>query len=678
MTRAHEPEPARPDAELLAALVSLRGAVAEVRLALEQADVARARADRVLMLDQLDDYLLPRVRAVGAPLLVVIGGSTGAGKSTLVNSLLGAVVSDAGVLRPTTRAPVLVHHPLDAGWFRGDRVLPGLARITTPGAGAAAAGAGVTASAASVATPAAPGDSPGRELRLVGSVAVPPGLALLDAPDIDSVVEENRRLATQLLGAADLWLFVTTAARYADAVPWDLLETAARRRTEVAIVLDRVDHGAGEAIGTHLRQMLVEHGLAAAPVLMIGETPLEDGLLPADVVAPVADWLTALGVDAGARAAAIARTRDGATADVLVRAAGLADAADLQRDADARLRTMVTTPYGDALDAVLRATSDGTMLRGEVLARWQDVVGTGEMLRGIQTRVSRARDRLVAAVQGKPAAAPELANAIGHGLEAVVLDAAEDAADRAHAAWRADPAGAALLAGIGLARSSAELRSQVAAEIRGWQSDVLELVSEEGASKRATARALSFGVNGLGAALMVMIFAATGGLTGAEVGVAGGSALLAQRVLEAVFGDDAVRQLARAASVRLAERVRGVLDGQAARFLVELDTLGTAQASGAALRLAAGQLAGALRRAEQEQAGATARPAGGTPGSAAGSGLRGAGLRRAGATGARADRDRTGTDRTGADRTGADRTDAVHGGGLRGWWRRRRSGPGQR
>ena len=36
------------------------------------------------------------------------------------------------------------------------------------------------------------------------------------------------RCATQLLAAADLWLFVTTAARYADAVPWELSCTPPR------------------------------------------------------------------------------------------------------------------------------------------------------------------------------------------------------------------------------------------------------------------------------------------------------------------------------------------------------------------------------------------------------------------------------------------------------------------
>ena len=77
-----------------------------------------------------DDYLLPRLRQMDAPVLMVVGGSTGAGKSTLVNSLVGSVVSPAGVLRPTTRAPVLVCHPEDVRWFEDDRILPHLARST--------------------------------------------------------------------------------------------------------------------------------------------------------------------------------------------------------------------------------------------------------------------------------------------------------------------------------------------------------------------------------------------------------------------------------------------------------------------------------------------------------------------------------------------------------------------
>ena len=83
----------------------------------------------------------------------------------------------------------------------------------------AGAGAGDRRSASSTGT-----------LQLVPTPALPQGLALLDSPDIDSVLAENRALANQLLAAADGWLFVTTAARYADAVPWEFLRSRARAR----------------------------------------------------------------------------------------------------------------------------------------------------------------------------------------------------------------------------------------------------------------------------------------------------------------------------------------------------------------------------------------------------------------------------------------------------------------
>jgi energy-coupling factor transporter ATP-binding protein EcfA2 len=569
----------RRHGELLDALAVLRSHVADVRLTLEAPSAAEIRLERGEMLDQIDDYLLPRLRSDAAPLLAVVGGSTGAGKSTLVNSLLGAPVSPSGVLRPTTRWPVLVHHPLDERWFSTDRVLPGLPRLTgsDPAAGPTD-GSGTE--------PSSRMDGSRTGLRLAASDALPPGLALLDAPDIDSVVEENRALATQLLGAADLWLFVTTAARYADAVPWELLEAAARRRVQLAIVLDRVDPGSEATVATHLREMLDAHALGDATLLVVPEAEPVDGLLPARAVGGVADWLTRLGGDPVARARVIARTRDGAMRDLLTRSATIASAADDQRRADVRLRAAVSAAYDDALSQVLRATSDGTLLRGEVLARWQDVVGTGELLRAIEQKVSRARDRLVAALRGRRPGEPALTNAIGRGLEAVVLDAAEEAAERAYAVWRHDPAGAGLLGGLDLSGSSSELRGHIAEEIRAWQADVLGLVEREGAGKRAAARAASYGINALGAALMVAVFASTGGLTGAEVGIAGGAAVLAQRLLEAIFGDEAVRQLTRRAHEHLAERVAAVLAGQAARYTVQLDALATAEQGGDAVRAA--------------------------------------------------------------------------------------------
>ena len=46
---------------------------------------------------------------------------------------------------------------------------------------------------------------------------------------------------------------------------------------------------------------------------------------------------------------------------------------------------------------------------------------------------------------------------------------------------------------------------------------------------------------------MIVVFSMTAGLTGLEIGVAGGTAVVGQRLLEAVFGEDAVRRLAQTA-----------------------------------------------------------------------------------------------------------------------------------
>jgi hypothetical protein len=102
---------------------------------------------------------------------------------------------------------------------------------------------------------------------------------------------------------------------------------------------------------------------------------------------------------------------------------------------------------------------------------------------------------------------------------------------------------------------------------------VLDLVADEGMGKRSQARFLAFGVNGVGVALMIVVFAHTGGLVGAEVGVAGGTAILAQRVLEAVFGDQAVRRLAETAKEDLDARIQALMSGELLRYHALLDAL---------------------------------------------------------------------------------------------------------
>src|SRR5215218_3940910 len=559
--------PAEQD-PLLDAVACLRERTQALALPLDVEGVAVARRERGELVDQLDDYVLPRLRALDAPLLAVVGGSTGAGKSTLVNSVLRESVTRSGVLRPTTRAPVLVHHPDDRRWFEGGRVLPSLARVT---------GAETDANLA---------EDGGRirSVRLVASAALPPGLALLDAPDIDSVVSANRELAQQLLAAADLWIFVTTAARYADAVPWDLLRGAAERGASVAIVLDRVPPEAMEEVRTDLEGMLKQRGLESSPLFSVPESRIDEaGLLEADVVRPVHSWLVALARDAGARQAVIRRTLTGALESLRPRTAGLVAAARAQDTARQALRREADEAYYHALARVQDGLSDGSLLRGEVLARWQEFVGTGELLRHLESRIGRLRDHLVNVLRGRPAPEEQLGEALQTGVEALITAQLASAAEEASRRWRGIGGGPSLVAARpDLATPTPGVEQSVSRAVRDWQGYVLELVRTEGGDKRSTARVLSYGVNAVGVMLMLVVFSHTAGLSGAEVGIAGGTAVLAQRLLEALFGDQAVRTLAAKAKAELLHRAGDLLDADRSRYERVLDDLDAAEGADAA------------------------------------------------------------------------------------------------
>jgi hypothetical protein len=483
-----------------------------------------------------------------------------------VNALVGHPVTRSGAIRPTTRQPILLHHPADAGWFEGQRVLPTLSRIrgTISPEPLPASRAGATPDAEAISS-----------LVLVADPAVPQGIALLDAPDVDSISDDNRRLAGQLLAAADLWVFVTTANRYADAVPWKLLLDASSRDIMVAVVLDRVPAGAEAEVSADLRGLLQKEGLGAARLFVVPETDLNGlGMLPAETVQPLQLWLRDLAADAAGRSEIARRTLNGTVKALAGRVAGVAGAVQGQERAAASLRADAEAAYRDAVDRILNATKDGALLRGEVLARWQDFVGTGEFFRTLEQNVGRLRDRLGAFFRGEPPPAVRVEVAIETGLQAVILDEAANAGEDTDQRWRSDPAGRALLGTDDLSGTSPGFADGTAAEIRAWQSGLMELIRTEGQEKRTQARWLSFGVNGLGAALMIVVFSMTAGLTGLEIGVAGGTAVVGQRLLEAVFGEDAVRRLAQTARNDLHARCQRLLQAEQRKFLERLPAPG--------------------------------------------------------------------------------------------------------
>ncbi|MFP3991422.1 dynamin family protein [Streptomyces sp. E11-3] len=438
--------------QLLDALSTLRNRVAAARFPLPLDGAARARVDRDELLAQLDDYLVPRLRQPEAPLLAVIGGSTGAGKSTLVNSLVGRQVSEAGVLRPTTRTPVLVCNPEDHHWFAGLRVLPELTRVWMPsrepseegdassgtgtkagqeagkGAGGSAGRAAGAGARTGAGTGAKAGGGAGAKagecvLRIETAATLPRGLALLDAPDIDSLVAENRQLAAELICAADVWVMVTTAARYADAVPWHLLRTAKEYDATLVTVLDRVPHQVVAEVSRQYGALLTKAGLGEVPRFTIPELPESaggGGLLPSTAVAPLRDWLAHRVQDPAARAQALLRTATGLIESLGARMPALAGAVSAQHAAGVRLTTAVEEAYASEHARVKGRLQAGAVLSGGALGRWRSYpldCGAGELLDAVVESlgalllcsVSAADERVDEAWQREPASwAPEL------------------------------------------------------------------------------------------------------------------------------------------------------------------------------------------------------------------------------------------------------------------------------
>ncbi|MGH8914679.1 MAG: GTPase domain-containing protein [Acidimicrobiia bacterium] len=186
----------------------------------ERLDRGRPARQRDWVVRTISDYLIPRIEDPAAPLLVVVAGPTGAGKSTLLNSVAGGVHSVAGPLRPTTTSPVVLASRSRAHAF---------ARI-----------GGVECHVAT------------------GRAPILDELTLVDTPDIDSTSTEHRAIAETMIDNADVVVYVTSALRYADLVPWEVLRRAHSRGVPVIHVLNRLKSSASGAVADYRSRLRAE------------------------------------------------------------------------------------------------------------------------------------------------------------------------------------------------------------------------------------------------------------------------------------------------------------------------------------------------------------------------------------------------------------------------------------
>ncbi len=597
--QAAEPH-VRVDARKLeSALLQVRDAVGRVQLLLDYPGIEAVRAERQQLISQVDDYLLPRLRQSGAPILIAMVGSTGAGKSTLLNSMVGSQVSATGIRRPTTNSPVLACHPRDVGWFAENVFLPTLPRVRKEGLA-----------------------RPGRDglLVLATSEGMPRGIALLDTPDIDSVVAAHRQFARQFLDASDLWLFVTTARRYADAAVWELLKDARDRGASLGIVLSRVPPAAGQQLSEHFEAMLSANGLGAVARFVVPETVVTDAQLPGEVSAPIRAWLEDTSLQDERRIAILTQTMSGVLDSFEQRVPALAQQAETQLALGAELRTAADAAYSAALAEHDEAVRNGSLLRGEVLARWQDFVGTGDLVRTLEPRKTRrgsARSKRNAAISAR---AKALKVALRQSLEALTISVADRAAEDAMERWQASPAGAGLLAeaaqaalvptgaepsyaslrkwegelqwgfpgaqsdlaaslpegGVeALARSSADLARRVAIAVAAWQDFLLHLVQTENVTKRSIARIGSFDPESLALVLTIGVLGFD-----ADEALGEGAVVVPREVLTGLFGAGLMRDIGAQARQDLHERTDLLLAEEALRFTALIDAVGAPDESG--------------------------------------------------------------------------------------------------
>ncbi|MEX2624663.1 MAG: GTPase domain-containing protein [Acidimicrobiia bacterium] len=514
------------------------------------------------------DYLAPRAANLAAPLVVVLLGSTGTGKSSLFNAIAGKQLSESGLLRPTTRRPVALVHPADEPAIHAGDLLAGLVSRDN------------------------------LDLRS-DSAAIAPGVVVVDAPDFDSVEIANRELAMELLEAADLVVFVTTVTRYADQIPWTVLARVRQRGVPLLAVLNRMppDSPEATAVIADFRALLDRAELdrlgafGRLEIITVPEGAIDasNDSLDQRAVRPILDGIESLRADQKERRRVVRRSLDNALRGLPGAVEEVAAEVDEEEAAVARLLRALDTRFQQARKALTREIESGTFLRTEVLRMWLEFVNAGPVTRYLSQGVGR----VAASIRGlfrpaSPAPSAEITEAAFADLVASTVHHVDTAAHQSSVDWSADHFGAyALAADPGLWGASEMAAPQLDRHLDSWIEKIGEEIRVIGAKRKGRAQAASISLNVLGTSAMLAVFLHTGGLTGAELGIGAATAVINQKLLEAVFGEANVSIFVNEASARLAAILDETFASERQRFVTALGPLAEPTDLASTLRSAA-------------------------------------------------------------------------------------------
>ena len=260
-------EPTRDD--LAGDLEYLASSLEAIPIA-DVAESGRLIARRDWIIRTIRDYLIPRMGDPTAPLIVVFAGPTGAGKSTLLNSVTGAAHALAGPLRPTTKEPLVLSSEARADDYR--QIGGVVCDVVT------------------------------------GRAPILEELILVDTPDIDSTSVEHRAMAESMIDNADIVVYVSSALRYADLVPWEVLRRADSRGVPVIQVMNRIRGSSRGALADYSSRLEAE-GLASE-VVAVQEHHIGPGAqtIPPAAVQELRDRLVAVVEGRRAGAADVVRS----------------------------------------------------------------------------------------------------------------------------------------------------------------------------------------------------------------------------------------------------------------------------------------------------------------------------------------------------------------------------------